>query len=291
MGNFSATSVGQPLCCSSTDPCAAGWKAVNDEVAKVDAMPDIRDRNKAISASYANLYVASPDLRWAGTAAFASKQVGCGMDTAHTYLDDYPGGIAQAAQDMAANGGGIDPVSAAMYDARQTLGAGNLAVYDELYLSLRFYQENKGTMTSQQIMSCVKNKPGTPVDPSLTKGLQQTMDGHGTDGAITMLMHEQQDTLQKTAYDSSWMFRRSLDVSRLTGYPPVQLVMSADCSSGDASKIVDFKNFPGPLYDFQSRWPFAKACANQFVSLADAPSSGPSILRSLHAIADAFPGP
>ncbi len=80
-------------------------------------------------------------------------------------------------------------------------------------------------------------------------------------------------------------------MSRVTGYPPVQLVMTEDCSSADPSKIVDFKNFPGPLYDFQSRWPFAKACANQFVSLADAPSSAPSILRSLHAIADAAPGP
>ena len=193
MGDFSATPAGQPLCCTSTDACAAGWKSVNDAVAKVDAMPDIRARNKAISASYAKLYMASPDLKWAGTAAFASKQVGCGMDTAHTYLDDYPGGIGQAAQDMAASGGGIDPVSATMYDARQTLGAGNLAVYDELYPSLKFYQENKATMSSQQIMSCIKNKPGTPVDPSITKGLQQTMDGHGTDGAITMLMHEQQD--------------------------------------------------------------------------------------------------
>lgn len=291
MGDFSATAPGKPLCCSSVDPCAAGWKAVNDEVAKVDAMPDIRARNKAISASYANLYMASPDLKWAGTAAFASKQVGCGMDTAHTYLDDYPGGVEQASKDMAMNGAGIDPVSATMYDARQTLGAGNLAVYDELYPSLRFYQENKATMSSQQIMGCIKNKPGTPVDPSITKGLQQTMDGHGTDGAITMLMHEQQDTLQKTAYDSSWTFRRSLDVSRLTGYPPVQLAMTADCSSSDPSKIVDFKNFPGPLYDFQSRWPFAKACANQFVSLADSPTSGPSILRSLQAISDAAPGP
>ena len=117
------------------------------------------------------------------------------------------------------------------------------------------------------------------------------MDGHGTDGAITMPMHEQQDTLQKTADDSSWIFRRSLDVSRLTGYPSVQLAMSADCSSADPSKIVDFKNFLGPLYDFQSRWPFAKACANQFVSLADAPASAPSILRSLHAISDASPPP
>jgi hypothetical protein len=84
---------GSPVqACQAGDPCAAPWKTVQDEVAKVDNMTDIRQRNRAISASYARLYMASPDLKWAGAAAFASKQVGCGMDTAHTYLDDYPGG-------------------------------------------------------------------------------------------------------------------------------------------------------------------------------------------------------
>ncbi len=36
-------------------------------------------RNRAINAAYARLWLADPRFQWAGLAAFASKQVGCGM--------------------------------------------------------------------------------------------------------------------------------------------------------------------------------------------------------------------
>ena len=83
------------------------------------------------------------------------------MDTAHTYLDDYPGGIEAANRNMAMAGGAIDPVTLTMYDARQTLAAGNLAVYDELYPPLQFYAQIKGKIS-----------------------------GRPTEGAMTMLLHE-----------------------------------------------------------------------------------------------------
>lgn len=290
MGDFCSQAVGQPLTCDAVDPCAAGWAEVDKEVAKIDAMKDIRARNKAISASYARLYMASPDLKWAGAAAFASKQVGCGMDTAHTYLDDYPGGIAQASQDMGMAGGAIDPVSLTMYDARQTLGEGNLAVYDELYPSLRFYQQNKATMSKEQIIACIEHK-SPAVEPSIVHGLQQTMDGKPEMGALTMLKHEQQDTLQKKAYDTSWMFRRSLDVSRFTGYPPVTFVVAAECTSTDPAKVVNFKDYKGPLYDFDSRWPFARDCATRFVDLSSSSTTSGAVNQALGQIANGAPPP
>jgi hypothetical protein len=206
--------------CGAADPCAQPWRKVNDEVVKTAAIPDIRDRNRAISASYARLYKASPDLKWAGAAGFASKQVGCGMDTVHTYLDDYPGGIERASRDLAAGGGAIDPITLTMYRARQTLGDGNLALFNELYPALKFYEQTKGSMSKEQILACMDDKPGPPLDPSIKRGLKQVMDGNPNGGALTMLRHEQFDTLQKVAYDSSWLFRRSLDVSRLFGYLP-----------------------------------------------------------------------
>jgi hypothetical protein len=36
-------------------------------------------RNKAINAAYAQLWRHDPRFQWAGLAAFASKQVGCGL--------------------------------------------------------------------------------------------------------------------------------------------------------------------------------------------------------------------
>ena len=289
MADFCEQPVGKPIVCTAYDPCAVGWKNVDAEVAKVDAMGDIRERNKAISASYAKLYMAAPELKWAGAAAFASKQVGCGMDTAHTYLDDYPGGIEAANRNMAMAGGAIDPVTLTMYDARQTLAAGNLAVYDELYPPLQFYAQNKGKMSKEQMMECVKHKPGKAADASSVIGLQQMLDGDPKIGAMTMLLHEQKGTLQKVAYGKSWLFRRSLDMSRLTGYPPVTYVVAAECTTTDASRVVDFKNYSGPLYEFKSRWPFAQDCASKFIELADSPSTRGAVNQALSQIAHGGP--
>ncbi|SEM47533.1 hypothetical protein SAMN04487857_102178 [Pseudomonas sp. ok272] len=40
---------------------------------------DPKARNRAINAAYATLWLRDPRLQWAGLAAFASKQVGCGL--------------------------------------------------------------------------------------------------------------------------------------------------------------------------------------------------------------------
>ena len=40
---------------------------------------DPKARNSAINAAYANLWLMDPRFQWAGLAAFASKQVGCGL--------------------------------------------------------------------------------------------------------------------------------------------------------------------------------------------------------------------
>ena len=285
MGEFRAQPVGKPIACLAADPCAKGWADVADETGKIDAMADVRQRNSAISASYAKLYIAAPELKWAGAAAFASKQVGCGMDTAHTYLDDYPGGIDAATRDLAYADTGVDPVTLTMYDARQTLAAGNLSVYDEIYPSLRFYQKNKATLSHTQIIDCLQHKPGTPVDPDIVRGMQQTLNGQSEAGALTLLKHEQQVTLQTDAYDKSWLFRRSLDVSRYTGYPPITYVVDAACTSKDLSRVVNFKDYPGALYDFDSRWPFARDCANRFVDLSESPASRTAVEGALNQIA------
>lgn len=278
--------------CAPVDPCAAPWARVREEVARTDAMTDIRARNRAISASYARLYQGAPELKWAGTAAFASKQVGCGMDTAESYLDRWPGGGDKAIEDITRGEGVVDPVTLAKYDARETLGVGNLAVYDELYPPLRFYQQNKGHMTNDQIMACMDHKRGSPpVHESTLRGLRQTMNGDGAGGAITMLRHEQRDTLQASVYDRSWMFRRGLNIAKLTGWPSMKLAFSAACETSDPGKNVDFRDYSGQLYNFDARWPFAREAANRFVSLAGNPASAGDISRSLAEIARAAPAP
>ena len=48
---------------------------------------DPKARNSAINAAYAQLWLDDPRFQWAGLAAFASKQVGCGLLHAADSID------------------------------------------------------------------------------------------------------------------------------------------------------------------------------------------------------------
>lgn len=64
--------------------CACLWRTYQREAEKVVApdgvlIADPVERNRAINAAYARLWLHDPRFQWAGLAAFASKQVGCGL--------------------------------------------------------------------------------------------------------------------------------------------------------------------------------------------------------------------
>lgn len=64
--------------------CKCLWRAYQKEAEDIVApggtlIPDPRARNRAINAAYARLWLHDRRFQWAGLAAFASKQVGCGL--------------------------------------------------------------------------------------------------------------------------------------------------------------------------------------------------------------------
>jgi uncharacterized Zn-binding protein involved in type VI secretion len=64
--------------------CENLWRGYQQRVENVVApggqlITDPKARNKAINAAYAQLWRHDPRFQWAGLAAFASKQVGCGL--------------------------------------------------------------------------------------------------------------------------------------------------------------------------------------------------------------------
>ncbi|RAR61904.1 hypothetical protein C7401_107228 [Paraburkholderia unamae] len=64
--------------------CECIWRSYQKEAEDIVApggtlLPDPRLRNRAINAAYARLWLNDPRFQWAGLAAFASKQVGCGL--------------------------------------------------------------------------------------------------------------------------------------------------------------------------------------------------------------------
>ncbi len=64
--------------------CENLWRGYQQRAEAVVApggtlIADPKARNRAINAAYANLWLMDPRFQWAGLAAFASKQVGCGL--------------------------------------------------------------------------------------------------------------------------------------------------------------------------------------------------------------------
>lgn len=64
--------------------CAGLWRIYQSEAEDIVApggvlIPDPVERNRVINAAYARLWLHDSRFQWAGLAAFASKQVGCGL--------------------------------------------------------------------------------------------------------------------------------------------------------------------------------------------------------------------
>ncbi len=64
--------------------CEGLWRIFQREAEEIVApggvlIADPKERNRAINAAYARLWLDDPRFQWAGLAAFASKQVGCGL--------------------------------------------------------------------------------------------------------------------------------------------------------------------------------------------------------------------
>ena len=64
--------------------CSGIWRVFQREAEEIVApggvlIADPIERNRAINAAYARLWLHDNRFQWAGLAAFASKQVGCGL--------------------------------------------------------------------------------------------------------------------------------------------------------------------------------------------------------------------
>jgi hypothetical protein len=59
--------------------CIRCWRNLQKQAEKIASAADPIARNRAINAAYAQLWWDERRFQWAGLAAFASKQVGCGL--------------------------------------------------------------------------------------------------------------------------------------------------------------------------------------------------------------------
>lgn len=218
--------------------CAKLWKKYQDEALALIAPGDHdhRARNRIINGAYANLYLNNPEFKWAGLAAYASKQVGCAMDFALSAGADPnrpPNPL------LAYNpGGGLGPAYQFTYEM---LGIGNRALFLDIYPLHRFFQEQGFA----KMAHCAgERKP--PVPAQALDGFRaidlykRTGDPKFLDQSVrSIAWHEQVNVLQRDIYNDARM-QALLRGNEYTGWTgaarPASVVMGPGCTDPTGGK-------------------------------------------------------
>ena len=296
--------------------CASVWLRVQKE-AEAWIAPDgklIADpiaRNRRINQAYAQLWLADKRFQWAGLAAFASKQVGCGLlhaadnirksqeeIVANAHRPDIMGSADIAA--MNTMPAVIGASSAYMYEQ---LALGNTILFLDIYPLHRFYMlrgfdhlakclPQRATVSNQVLWPAKHDKLafGTAYR-EIHDGFEFIDRGRIAESVRKIAYHEQINILQAALYNDLAM-QSALQANQFswaTGFPSgsasdIKLSLSAQCSSQSHKLTIWFsKNKGAKLYEKDQRMKFVYAAAERFDELLH--SNHSAIEASLIAIA------
>jgi hypothetical protein len=264
-----------------------------EDLIKVDGafIADDTERNRRINAAYAKLWLADNRFQWAGLAAFASKQVGCGLlharQLSEKNRDEVRTAVNWAGSSTDAAGMSAMPTMirhGADYMVER-LGFGNMHLFLDIYPLHRFYMERGAKefetylANRQAIAGKVEWKAekylkfGVPFGQIKT-GFQRIEEGNLADSVKSLARHEQANVLQTIMYNDPRM-QEALAKNQLAwaiGFPSgvymeIQLTLSAQCKAKDGwtSWFPRFKS--AKLWVVEERMKFVIQAADRFDEL------------------------
>jgi hypothetical protein len=269
-----------------------------------------RERNRRINAAYAKLWLADNRFQWAGLAAFASKQVGCGLlHSAETIArnrrarEELQFSIASAMPGAEA-AVGVEAVTelGAAYVYRK-LGFGNTHLFLDIYPLHRFFMERgweefntylaKRQNEKYPVVWAVNRNTlrfGTPFQ-EIRAGFDFIKSGDLALSVDRLARHEQVNVLQKIMYNDP-VLQKLLDLNQyalVTGFPTgdaekIELTLSAQCRAKDGFTFAFSSNRYAKLWVVEQRMKFVLAAAEQFHRLLHGPER-PYVEASIRAIA------
>lgn len=271
----------------------ATFQAEAEELIRIDGKLDgpEQGRNKRINAAYAKLWLADNRFQWAGFAAFASKQVGCGLLHARQLSDKSKDELA-----LVVNWAGSSTEAAGMSALPTTirngadymyerLGFGNKCLFLDIYPLHRFYMERGW----EEFRACLPLRQnirarvawdarhllsfGTAFQGILV-GFGRVEAGNIAKSVESLAWHEQVNVLQRIMYNDPQM-QNALAKNQLAWavrfpsgvYTEIQLTLSAQCKAKDGWTSY----FPGAqnakLWVVKERMEFVNRAAGQFDQL------------------------
>jgi hypothetical protein len=291
----------------------ASFQLEAEDLLKIDGrwISDERERNRHINAAYARLWLADRRFQWAGLAAFASKQVGCGLlhtadivDAHRHEREQIERSLGHGAAPGAQYGATLKQLATEMGGASMArrLGHGNTHVFLDIYPLHRFYMERG----FDEFMACLPHRQkaryavrweverstlafAAPF-PEVPLGFEQIERGQIAESVRTLAQHEQVNVLQRIMYDSQVM-QLLLDWNQLAwaiGFPSgdyqeIELNLSAKCPARPGATTTFSKDRYARLWDPAERMPFVFEAADRLDALVAGPERG-RVEESLRAI-------
>ncbi len=204
--------------------CQKMWDEIMKETNDIlshggDADPITRNRH--ISAAYAKMYQAHPELKWAGMGAFVSANAGCAMQHAEGMNNWY------------------DPRQFDARNVRDGLAAGNKAIFSDIYPLFAFYakygNEAFQACSNQQYKGAPKVAPEMKEAFNLfAKGGQENIDK----ATMLVAVQEQTVTLQNASFNNfifngnMWINQTFSGVGGWAGLQAPDVYMSSQCNQG-----------------------------------------------------------
>lgn len=244
--------------------------------------------NRRINAAYAYLYLSDRRFQWAGLAAFASKQIGCGLlhaaetvKVAGARIREKPG---EDSGDFLARNMFDLGVAVGSEFMEKELALGNLALFLDVYPLHRFYMLRgmDGLLKCLDERKNIKDLVFWPEEAKkrldfgksfkeIVTGFTQIDRGEIHQSVLTLANHEQLNILQKVIYDNP-VTRKALDANQFawvtklpTGdYAEIQLTLSAQCSAKSGWAQWFSRSMDVHLWNPDDRMKFVRQAAEEF---------------------------
>jgi hypothetical protein len=164
--------------------CGEAWAAVNGETQRILARggdADPIERNRHITAAYAELYQRNPRLEWSGLAAIVSRQGGCAMEHARDTMGPVNYDFYYRRQGRPYIGEQppvYGPRAAGAMTAYNGLADTNEAIFGSIYPVMRFYDRHG----MEGMRRCGSAQPAEPL--TRTRDGRALPKGQGTEPAL-----------------------------------------------------------------------------------------------------------
>lgn len=252
---------------------------------------DDTERNRRINAAYAKLWLADNRFQWAGLAAFASKQVGCGLLHARRLSEqsrkELKGLMNVAGDNTDAAGMSVGP-AVIRNDAdfmSERLGFGNKCLFLDIYPLHRFYMERgfnelkdclpyrqniKGRVSWEAHKLLDFGKPFREIRLDFEMISEETP----AKSVGYLAAHEQVNILQTILYGEPQM-QRALAANQFAWanafpsglYMEIQLTLSAQCKAKAGLTSYFSRSRKAKLWIVEERMEFVKSAAARFDEL------------------------